>query len=368
MAVQRHQVRLSQRASQVDAFERLDRQIDLPLIDKDRQVSHYAAGHLGDDLDAGIVADGKVQADAACCRPAHLSDRHLEHDLLLARNAEQVDDVRFARSDVVFQRVWRPVVGTDEGVQVQVDRAAGRNIGFGVAVAARGVGTNNVEDLDGLHSVFGLAAHHQLVADQEKVHVIIGKSAVDLVFERLVGPFEPLLGLGVGQYMHHPANNRLLADVVSVAEPHGHDRTADLEPLQQDLGGGPDDRVGHDPLVRDLDAEGGLDQVHEPRSANDKIEVILGIIERLHVAFEPIDLFRSWRRRRAERSQHTGGQAFHAWPAGRRGRRRIHTPGRRHNVRRLLRTGGGRAGRVLCDQVGHCRRRNWEIGGRLSAG
>src|SRR5262249_20751358 len=158
-----------------------------------------------------LVGNGPPYAHLAGRAAVDRGQRHLEHYLLLARDAQQVHDIRFARQDVVGQvrphlTLWNAgderEVADRVGVrQVEVDIGPSRRIvqhrvlsGLLSVAAAK-----DLKDARGLNRILDFAADDQLVADQGQADVGIGESPVDLVLQRLVHRLQAALDVRVGQ-------------------------------------------------------------------------------------------------------------------------------------------------------------------------
>ena len=160
-----------------------------------------------------VVGDAEIHTDAASGGAIDLGNGDAKHDLLFARNPEQVDHVAIRVSqEEVFQTLPRRLAGLGEltrrGNDIDIpNRDLLILVSVAAAIAAWGVGGDNSQDLSCLHHIFGLASEHQFVADQREPHDAVGECMVDLPFQRLVDPLQAFLLLGIGQHANQIAEH-----------------------------------------------------------------------------------------------------------------------------------------------------------------
>ena len=125
--------------------------------------------------------------------------RDHEHDLLLARHAQEIDEVRVSLQDLAD--------GIDRGLLVaQAGDERHINIpGIDLAASCRGrMFRNDAEDLCRLDSILRFAAHHDLLADQRKLNCAVGECFLDFPFQDLEGLLEGFhLRLQTFPLFHH---------------------------------------------------------------------------------------------------------------------------------------------------------------------
>ena len=125
--------------------------------------------------------DAEIHPDAAGRRAIDLGDRHHQHHLLLARNVQQIDQVR-ASLEQLPNRIDGRLLVSQAGNEL--DAKILPRLHLRPRSVRRVIG-DDPQDLRGFDYVLGLAPHHNLLADHIQMHGAIGKRVLDFRFQHL---------------------------------------------------------------------------------------------------------------------------------------------------------------------------------------